>query len=194
MRQCAWMVAVGLLAAACAPSVNVEQERNALMEQDRAWSQTTKELEKFLTYYAPDASVYAPGMPIVTGSAAIRETFTKLTSMPGFSLQWTVAKADVSTSGDLGYTTGTYEMSVNDASGKPMTEKGKYVEVWKKQTDGQWKVVADIFNADAAPPPVASDLTIGTWRLNVVKSKSKYRPGPAPKSVTLTVSVSVQGC
>jgi hypothetical protein len=43
-------------------------------------------------------------------------------------------------------------MTVNDAAGNPMTEKGKYVEVWKKQADGQWKVVEDIFNADKAPP------------------------------------------
>lgn len=186
MRHCALLLAVvGLFVAACAPSANVEQERNALMEQDRAWSQTTTDLEKFLAYYAPDGSVYPPGMPIATGPAAIREAFTKMTSAPGFSLRWTVAKADVGTSGDLGYTSGSYEMSVNDAAGQPMTEKGKYVTVWKKQTDGQWKVTADIFNADAAPPPVASDLTIGTWRLNV--AKSKYTPGPAPKRVTLTI-------
>jgi ketosteroid isomerase-like protein len=132
--------------------VNVEKERNALMELDRGWSQTTKDLEKFLTYWAPDASAYPQGMPIATGSAAIREAVTKIFSMPGFSLSWTPAKAEVSASGDLGYTAGAYEMTVNDAEGKPITEKGKYVTVWKKQADGQWKVMQDIFNSDAPPP------------------------------------------
>ena len=51
MRQYVWFLGVvGILAASCAPSVNVERERNALMELDRAWSQTTKDVEKYLTY------------------------------------------------------------------------------------------------------------------------------------------------
>jgi quercetin dioxygenase-like cupin family protein len=87
----------------------------------------------------------------------------KISSTPGFSLRWTPVKADVSAAGDVGYTVGTYEASMNGA-----TEKGKYVVVWKKQPDGTWKAAEDIFNADAtgAPPskPVmlaASGLTWG---------------------------------
>jgi hypothetical protein len=37
----------------------------------------------------------------------------------------------------------------------PAPEKGKYVTVWKKQSDGQWKVAEDIFNADSAGPPAS---------------------------------------
>jgi ketosteroid isomerase-like protein len=43
----------------------------------------------------------------------------------------------------------TFELSFQDAEGNPVTTVGKYVTVWKKQADGQWKVVADIFNRDA---------------------------------------------
>jgi ketosteroid isomerase-like protein len=154
MRQYIWFLGVvGVLVASCAPSVNVEQQRKALIEMDRAWSQTTKDVEKFLTYWAPDASVYPQGMPIATGSGAIRKTITEIFSMPGYSVRWVPTNADVSASGDLGYTSGTYEMTVNDAAGTPMTEKGKYVTVWKKQRDGKWKVMEDIFNADETPPP-----------------------------------------
>jgi hypothetical protein len=53
--------------------------------------------------------------------------------------------------------TGTYTMSTKQSlNSAPVTEQGKYVEVWKKQADGKWKVVADIFNTDApasAPAP-----------------------------------------
>jgi hypothetical protein len=75
--------------------------------------------------------------------------------MPGFALQFSPTKADVGAGGDIGYTTGTYGMTMNDAAGTPMTENGKYVAVWKKQPDGQWKVVEDIFNTDTGqgPPP-----------------------------------------
>jgi ketosteroid isomerase-like protein len=156
MRWKIWMLAAAAcLVAGCGKSVNVEQERNALLALDREWSQTTTDLNKFVSYYTADASLYPQGMPVATGTEAIREALTKMSSMPGFSLHWDPTKADVSASGDLAYTTGTYQMAMNDAAGKPMTEKGKYVTVWKKQQNGQWKAADDIFNADAPPPPPA---------------------------------------
>lgn len=154
MRQRLWFLgAVAMLATACAPSVNLEQQRNAVMEQDRAWSDSTKDTEEFLSFFAPDASAYAPGMPIATGAAAIKTMFTGMMAMPGFSIRWTANKADVAGSGDLAYTAGTYEMTLNDPAGTPVKDVGKYVTTWKKQPDGQWKVVADIFNSDTAPAP-----------------------------------------
>ena len=154
MRRSVWILGLVLASvassAACASSVNVEQERNALLALDREWSQTTKDMNKFLSYYAPDATAHPQGMPSATGSAAIMDAFMKMSAAPGFSLQWTPVRADVSAAGDVGYTVGTYEASMNGA-----TEKGKYVEVWKKQSDGTWMVIEDIFNADTMPPPPA---------------------------------------
>lgn len=154
MHKYVWILCVmGLLAPACAPKVEVEQQKAALMEADRAWAQTTTDAEKFMSYFAPDASVSPQGMPIAEGHDAIRQVLNGMMAMPGFALAWEVTKADVAASGDLGYTAGTYTMTSNDAAGSPMTEKGKYVTIWKKQQDGQWKVAQDIFNADAPPPP-----------------------------------------
>ena len=56
-----------------------------------------------------------------------------MSSSPGFSLQWTPAKAEVSESGDLGRTSGTYESTMGG-----VTDRGKYLTVWKKQADGSW--------------------------------------------------------
>jgi ketosteroid isomerase-like protein len=164
------VVVVAAVAAGCGPSVNVEQERNALLALDREWSQTTKDTDKFLSYFAPDASAYPQGMPVATGSAAIREAFTKMSSMPGFSLSWTPTKADVSTAGDLGYTAGTYEMTMTGAS-----EKGKYVTAWKKQPGGAWKAIEDIFNADAPPHPPSTP--------HVLAAASALKWGDAPPSL-----------
>lgn len=146
-------LAVVLLSTSCAPAANVEQERTALLDRDRAWSQTPPDAEKFVSFFAADASFLPPNMPIATGTDAIRKVVSALVSMPGFSVRWSAVTADVSTAGDLGYTQGTYELTLNDPTGKQMTEKGKYVTVWKKQADGPWMVVADIFNPDEAPPP-----------------------------------------
>ena len=137
--------------AACAQTVNVEQERASLMAADSAWSQTTKEPEKFVAYFAEGAAIYAPGMPIVTGTDAIRTTFTEMAKTPGFSLSWTPTKAEVAASGDVGITSGTYDMAMGGTS-----EKGKYVTGWRKDAGGAWKVTHDIFNADASPKAPAS--------------------------------------
>ncbi len=59
---------------------------------------------------------------------------------------------EVARSGELAYLNGTYELTMNDASGKPANDRGKYVEVWKKQADGAWKCVADIWNSDLPAP------------------------------------------
>ena len=48
-----------------------------------------------------------------------------------------------------------YMLTLKDSQGKPVTDHGKLVEVWKKQADGKWKSVVDIFNSDLplpAPP------------------------------------------
>ena len=63
-------------------------------------------------------------------------------------------------SGDLGFVSGTYELTMNDASGKPVTDKGKYVEVWEKKADGKWKCGTDTWNSDlpaSTPAPGAEE-------------------------------------
>ena len=75
--------------------------------------------------------------------------------MPGFSLSWEATSANVSEDATLGYSLGTLEMTLDDAEGNPTSIEGKYLTVWQKQADGQWKVTADIFNEDAPPPTTA---------------------------------------
>jgi ketosteroid isomerase-like protein len=62
-------------------------------------------------------------------------------------LTWTPVGADISASGDLGYTYGTFEFRSKDKDGKPIIEHGKYTSIWKKQKDGSWKVALDMGNA-----------------------------------------------
>lgn len=52
---------------------------------------------------------------------------------------------------DLGYTTGTFAIESN----RTTIDQGKFVDVWKKQADGSWKAVIDIFNSDLPAAPTA---------------------------------------
>jgi ketosteroid isomerase-like protein len=145
------VTAVACLAAACGSSGNVDNERQTLITLDREWSQQVKDLDKFMAKWAPEGSLNLPGMPAATGLGPIRNAANTFGSVPGFSIRWSPAKADVGSSGDLGYTAGSYRLTRNDPKGTPSTENGKYVEVWKKDPSGNWKVVEFTLNADAPP-------------------------------------------
>jgi uncharacterized protein (TIGR02246 family) len=125
-------------------------DEQAIRKLDKEWSATaqSKDAGKMLAYYADDGSAFPFNAPIATGKEQVQKLWAGLMGMPGFSLSFAPTKIEVAKSGDIAYDVGTFELKFNDAGGNPMTEIGKYVVVWKKQPDKQWKVVADIFNTD----------------------------------------------
>jgi ketosteroid isomerase-like protein len=100
----------------------------------------------YMSYYADDAVELPNGAPILPGKENIAKTMGFLDNKDNH-LTWTPVGADISASGDLGYTYGNYEFRARDKDGKPTVDHGKYTSIWKKQKDGKWKVVLDMGNA-----------------------------------------------
>jgi len=126
----------------------------ALRKADEEWSKAAgaKDVDKTVSYYAADALVLPPNGTAITARDAIRKTWQEMITAPEFSGGWTATKVEVARSGEIGYVTGTWEFKWNDAAGKPTGDHGKFVEVWKKQTDGSWKCAVDIWNSDKPLP------------------------------------------
>ena len=103
----------------------------------------------YMSYYADNAVEVPNGAAIIQGKVNIAKTMGFLDDKNNH-LTWTPLGADISSSGDLGYTYGTYEFSSKDKDGKTVVDHGKYTSIWKKQQDGSWKVVLDMGNSDAA--------------------------------------------
>jgi len=100
----------------------------------------------YMSYYA-DESVELPNRaPIIQGKANIAQGMGFLDDKNN-RLLWTPVGADISASRDLGYTYGNYEFHSRDKAGNPVVEYGKYTSIWKRQRDGNWKVVLDMGNA-----------------------------------------------
>ena len=161
IRRWSLLPVIGLLCLtpACkqpeAPDTRAADER-AIRDLETDWNKAiaAKDVERLVSFYSDDASVLERNQPIVSGKEAIRAFVTKFLSTPGLSMSFQTVKVEVARSGDLAYTQGTYAMSMEGPKKKPVTDKGKYVTVYKKQPDGKWKAVADISNSDlpAAPP------------------------------------------
>ena len=117
------------------------------------WSKTAaaNDLEGTVSYYSDDATLLPPNEPMAKGKQAIRASWAALL-VPGVSVSWQVSKVEVSRSGDLAYLIGVYVVTMKDPQGKPATDHGKLLEVWKKQADGKWKAVADTYNSDLPMP------------------------------------------
>lgn len=128
----------------------------ALREVDRKWSEAAaaKDVDKVVSYYAENAIVLPPNAAIAQTQESVRAIWKELLESPGLVISWTAQKVEVAKSAELGYVSGTYQLRMTDAEGKPVNDHGKYLEVMKKQADGSWKCVADTWNSDlpAAPP------------------------------------------
>lgn len=100
----------------------------------------------FAEFVAEDgASIGTGASEIACGREAVVKGFSPLG--PG-ALTWSPRVADAAPSGDLAYTSG--DAIIRD--GKDFSYSN-YLTVWKRQADGQWRVVAD--GGNSAPVPAA---------------------------------------
>jgi len=150
-------------------------EERAIREADAATLKAAQanDVNGAVANYADDASWLPPNSPLVHGKAAIRSGWAKLMGNPGFTIDWQINQLGVSRAGDLAYTIYTYQMTLDGANGKPITDQGKDMAVWKKQSDGAWKMVADIFNSDLAVKSQAK--TPETKHKNKIKQRPHKR-------------------
>ena len=106
----------------------------------------------FADWFAEDGVALGNGAAPLIGRVAIAKSATW--SPKVYQLTWTPTDAVMGPSGDMGYTWGHFEGRSKDANGNPVTTTGRYMTIWRKQADGNWKVVLD---AGANEPAEAGD-------------------------------------
>ena len=95
--------------------------------------------DAFVAYAAEDATIMRENK-VITGKIAIDEHYKNVDTK---TLTWSPDFIDVSKSGDLGYTYGTYHYTYKDSIGEEHVNTGIFHTVWKRQEDGSWKYVWD---------------------------------------------------
>lgn len=132
-----------------APPFDLEAETQTLFNTDVAFAEASKSHgapEAFRMYLAEDGLGFPSGSHVVRGRDAMYERMSVNTTG---MLLWKPQHAEVAQSGDFGYTWGTYTYTL-PGEANPVGY-GKYINVWRKQADGTWKVIADIGNPSPAP-------------------------------------------
>ena len=142
-----------VILASCQPRVDIPALSQELLETDQAWAKlasTNGPTDSIVAYWTPDARVVLPGQAIVVGTNALRQMVTAMQAIPGFHISWTPDSAIISSSGDLGYTYGTNQITMPDSAGVPQTARARYVTVWRKEAKGRWRCALEISNEGPA--------------------------------------------
>ena len=122
-----------------------------LMELDGRFSQAVAAGggKAFASWFAPDAVTLNNGRPAVFGHNAIAAQAQW--DPKTYQLTWVPQGAQMGPSNDMGFTWGHYEGRSIDKNGQPVVTSGRYITMWKKLSDGSWKVAMDASADDAAP-------------------------------------------
>jgi ketosteroid isomerase-like protein len=152
---------VVLAACQATPRPITDTDRAAIRALDSAFAvaATAGDVDGMVAPYAPDALVMPQGMGIAAGQSAIREMFAGMAAAGRIRLS--ITTGTIEGAGDLAYATGSYELQplpADSVQPMPPAEVGKYLGVFRRQEDGSWKMVRDMWNtnAPAAPPAGAA--------------------------------------
>ncbi len=123
------------------PLVDIEAEVEAIRAADTAWLKAAeeKDVDAMASFLAEDFAF--TGYANLRDKAAFHEIYTKQFSLEGREISWVTDKIFVADSGDLAYSLSTFE-DVRVIDGETKTDIFTTLVVWKKQPDGNWKVVA----------------------------------------------------
>jgi uncharacterized protein (TIGR02246 family) len=145
----------------CSAQDTHDADVKAIKDNEVQWNKNcvAKDQAKLLAHYADDAVLMSPGAPTANGKSAIEGVFKEMLSDPALSLKFESARIEVSKGGDVGYTQGSYTMTMtNPATKQTIEDKGSYVTTYRKTADGSWKAVADIASSGTMPgvPPASA--------------------------------------
>ncbi len=156
MKVLSLVLAIPVVAGiACAPQVDTGAVQAALRQADSAYraAAQSKNLDAIVDLYARDAVMYPPNEPTVSGIEGVRQYATNMLNTPGLTISFTPVDVQVSADGAMGYTINTGRVTVTDPKGTTVSEETRDFHVWRKEANGRWKVVVDIWNSPTAPAP-----------------------------------------
>ena len=147
------MAGIALVTAACQREEDVgAQALKEILAADQALNAaiSKKDVPAITSFYAADAVLMPTAEPAIKGRGDIGAEWAHIVAIPCFANS--NQRLGAETSGNLGYTWGSYRSDMTLEDGTPGVEPGKWLTIWRRQPEGNWLIVMDTYNTDIPPP------------------------------------------
>ena len=115
------LLAASAMTVACKSGTHdIGADAQTFKDNETAWNAdfAAKDVAKIVAHYADDATLIVSGQKPTVGKAAITAAFRGMVNDPAFSLRIHTEKAVVAQSGDVGFTEGSYTMTITNRGGQ----------------------------------------------------------------------------
>jgi len=154
MRHGQFLITTLLICSACATPIDSSADEAALREMVTAWdvAYNARDAEALVEYYAEDAVRMNANQPALMGIDAIKTSFVEEWEQSDWQGKDVVAAIHVT--GDLATMRGTWSGTLRPSEGgEPIEDRGHWVASYRRQADGSWKAIWDIWTSELPPRP-----------------------------------------
>jgi uncharacterized protein (TIGR02246 family) len=138
-----------------ADSLDVDRAAIVRVTAELLGAVNASDVDRCLAVWSVDGVMMPPHHPSVHGHKALAEYFHRLFSRSRFRFQFT--SPDIQITGDTALEIVTYTAVISPIGGASSIEDaGKGLHVYRRQSNGTWKLALDIWNSDA-PGPAANE-------------------------------------
>jgi uncharacterized protein (TIGR02246 family) len=151
LRRTALSLALtGALACQPADPAISDQDVAALRETVNRYVATSLagDFDAWASLLTADAVFLGPNAPPIEGRAAIRQWVAGFAGMASF----TATAVEIAGAGDVAWARGTYAFAMGPTAAMQVSDSGKWLTVYERQSDGSWLIKRNIWNSDLPLP------------------------------------------
>ena len=141
-----------VMAGGCGSGATIETESDLVSLRLAAntyhQAASAKDRAAVVALYDENALMVPPNAALVEQLEGVQGYRFGFLETPGVELQFEILRAEISTSGDIGWTLSIGDITINNPEGPPGRDIIRDFHTWKKQADGSWKVVVDMWNSE----------------------------------------------
>lgn len=150
------VLAAVLAAAVWANGTSEDADREKIEEALQMYAEALAlgDAERYLSLHEPQAYKMPPGAEMYTIASARDHQQAEFDGMQAaYNVDMRLEPMQIEVDDNLAYAMGTYTIDMKPkGDAPPALVDGKFLTVFRRQSDGSWKIWRDCFNNNAPPP------------------------------------------